>query len=56
MTSNHLPMERIVSNGTGRALGGGVIADILQLLVNPFESHDGLVHNLAGKMGVVTLK
>ena len=48
MASNHLPVERIVSNRPSRALGWGVIADVLQLLVNPFESHDVL--NLAEKM------
>ena len=33
-------MERIVSNGAGRALGGGVTAQVLQLLVDPLECHD----------------
>jgi len=35
-----LPVEQIVSDGTGRAGGRGVPAEISEFLVNALESHD----------------
>jgi hypothetical protein len=34
-----LPVEEVLPDGPGRALGGRVPAQVLQLLVNPFQRH-----------------
>ncbi len=34
-----LPVEEVLPDGSGRALGGRVPAQVLQLLVNPFQRH-----------------
>jgi len=34
-----LPMEHVLADGTGRALGGRVLAKVLQLLVDPLQCH-----------------
>ncbi len=34
-----LPVEEVLPDGSGRALSGRVPAQILQLLVNPFQRH-----------------
>ncbi len=34
-----LPVEEVLPDGSGRALGGRVPTQVLQLLVNPFQRH-----------------
>ena len=37
---SYLPMERVIPHWTRRALGRGVVVDVLELLVDPLESHN----------------
>ena len=37
---SHLPVERVIPHWTRGALGRGVVVDVLELLVDPLESHD----------------